>query len=245
MWQAGKRIQDNYFEVVSNALRNEKTFNNFKQDKNYYAVVGLGNGKYAEKSYEVIKKERPSLDLSKYCANDSVGNPNLWTTPDGLDISPSTLRYLCSAINIDHNLTLPDDSLSVVDLGAGYGGLCFVMNTYFDIVTYELLDTPEVVELASRCLSKLNVDNLSVGLDRADLFVSEFCLSEFSNETIHKFYEKDVLRCDQIYILSNLHQIGRKTWFIDLLSSDYDIEVKQEYPRTGWPNYAIYGTKKH
>jgi hypothetical protein len=119
------------------------------------------------------------------------------------------------------------------------------MNKYFNIKSYTLIDLPNVQSLADKYLSRLNINTQTkIVPDEIDLFVSEFCLSEFDDVGIYNFYEQYILKSKRIYLVMNLHELDRKDKFVDTVSNDFDISIADEYPKTHWPNYIIKGTRK-
>jgi hypothetical protein len=133
----------------------------------------------------------------------------------------------------------------ITELGIGFGGLCHTINTQFSPKMYHLMDLPEVQELAFKCLSKFGITNISKEKpEMSDLFISEFCFSEFTDEQMGVFYEDYIIKSKNVYLYMNMHDEQRKSAFISKISQDFDIIVEAEYPATHWPNYLIFGKKK-
>lgn len=244
-WLANQTIADNYNRAVTNAYENETDFQNFKQQSSYNGIVGMSQDHQAAVWYDNIKELYPDIfkRLSDFAENDTIGGPHLWTSPEGLNISPNTLRYVNTCIEIYDYFKF--EKIPVVsELGVGYGGLCFMMNRFFDIDKYVLLDLPNVQQLSQKYLGKLSINNTTTVFANSDLFISEFCLSEFSDEGLYDFYERYVKNAKHIYLHMNLHEEDRKRKFLEVLSNDFVFDITDEFPKTGWPNYVIRGTVK-
>lgn len=246
MWLAPDYIAKNYSSSVDEAINNEYSFLNFKSNPSYNSIVGMSLHWQGEFWYEYIKTNRKDIleNLRKYSLNDSIGNPILLKTEEGISISPNTLRYINTAIEIEDFFKF-DKKINVSELGVGYGGLCYVMNCHFDISNYGLIDLPNVQDLTLKYLDRLNTKNVQKGfIEDNDLFISEFCLSEFDDKEIYEFYEKYVINSKNIYLHMNLHEEDRKNRFLDRLKSDFNFEIFDEFPKTQWPNYVIKGSIK-
>jgi len=244
-WLAHQTIVDSYSKAVTNAYENEDDFSNFKQQSNYNGIVGMSQEWQAAIWYDHIKDSYPDIlqRLSVFAENDTIGSPSLWTSPEGLSISPNTLRYINTCIEI-HDYFKFKKLPVVSELGVGYGGLCFILNKFFNIDKYILLDLPNVQQLSQKYLSRLGTNNTSTEFTNSDLFISEFCLSEFSDEGLYDFYERYVKKSKHIYLHMNLHEEDRKSKFLEVLSKDFLFDITDEFPKTGWPNYVIRGTIK-
>lgn len=246
MWLASDNIAQNYSLAVDNALNDEFAFSTFKSTPSYNAVVGMSTLWQAERWYTHFKNSRPDIvdNIKKYTANDSIGSPQMYITDRGVSISPNTLRYVNTAVEIEEFFKF-DRKISVCELGVGYGGLCYIMNQHFDIESYCLLDLPNVQRLATKYLNRLEINNTYTGyVEWNDLFISEFCLSEFDDTGLYEFYEKYVVHSKNIYLHMNLHEETRKSRFLQTLGLDFHYEVCDEFPKTQWPNYVVKGTRK-
>jgi len=245
MWLASEETSKIYTNCIENRL-NENNYDNFKIDHNYTCIVGMSNFNQGITWYNNIKDNYPDIykDLNIYSENDKIGNPILI---NDINISPNTLRYINTLIEILTYFKFDkNEKLKVIELGVGYGGLCFVINKYFkNIESYCLIDLPIVQKFAKNYLQKLNIDKCIIDSDEeTDLFISEFCLSEFDDDGLYEFYDKYLIKSKNIYLHMNLHDIDRKNKFLERISSDFDIYLSDEYPVSEWPNYVIRGTKK-
>jgi putative sugar O-methyltransferase len=246
MWLASKETSENYYKIVNDALVDDDVFNNFKNRYEYYSIVGMSEKWQSDIWFESIKNNYPYIfnRLNEYSKNDLFCNPNGVTNYDGYLLTPNTLRYINTCCEIYEYFNFNNTEIKVTELGIGYGGLCFMMNKTFNINSYTLIDLPNVYELSNKYLKLLGVDNHIQKFNGADLFISEFGLSEFDDDEMYEFYEKYLLESKYIYLHMNLHDIERKNRFLHRLNNDFDYVVTDEYPITHWPNYVIKGKNK-
>jgi 6-pyruvoyl-tetrahydropterin synthase len=197
--------------------------------------------------YKFIKENNPNIfeKLDIFKKNDTIGQPEMWISEDGISISPNTLRYVKTLVDLETAFGSLDGFV-VAELGVGYGGLCYVINSNNKLKDYVICDLPEVEQLAKKYLSKFNIDftNDRNKHKKFDLFVSEFCLSEFNDEWLYKFYNDLIIKSDRIYLTMNMHEEDRKSKFLNKVKEDFNITVMDEYPKTQWPNYIVIGNKK-
>jgi putative sugar O-methyltransferase len=248
-WECDKAIAAAYEKAVRDSNLNDETFKNFRQNQHIGSVVGAMTnleGKHETHTIqwaEWLLRKHPEVfqDIQNIKTFDNVGNPFLKAlrTPDGIVyLSSSTLRYLYTAYKIKEEFNL-DYPIEVTELGVGYGGLSAAMNYVFDIKNYYLMDLPEVQALAQRYLKEGGFYNTSIHIPKqhqVDLFVSEYCLSEFDDKGIESFYDKYIKNCNLFYIASNLverrpgHVETRRECFLSLLKKNHKVKIKKCVP---------------
>ena len=247
MWLASNQTQTRY-ESAINGIISSDSYENFKVDPNYNCIVGMSDEWQAPLFYKFIRDNNENIfkNIDKFKIKDSLGSPAMWINKDNFSMSPNTLRYVKTLVDLENSFGSLDGFV-VAELGIGYGGLSCVINTNNDIKEYVLCDLPNVEKLATNYLSKLGVTNTTTDRNKHskfDLFISEFCLSEFNDEGIYEFYDDLVKKSDRIYLTMNLHDEDRKKRFLSRVSEDFDIKIVDEYPKTRWPKYIIIGNKK-
>ena len=112
-------------------------------------------------------------------------------------ISPSTLRYikvLSDLIKIFGNL----DGFKIAEIGGGYGGQCKIINDYFNIKNYHIIDLPEVNLLSKKYLQKLNINNVRFSTSKDlipedyDLVISNYAYTELDRE-LQDIYKLNII----------------------------------------------------
>jgi hypothetical protein len=246
MWLAEKKIAENYIQIVEKCLNSEAMFAKFKSEHSYNQIVGMSSVWQAEIWIKDIFENHPEVInlLPKLIKNDTHGLPTAWAYENNITISPNTARYINSSLQIKSHFKFVD-RINVAELGIGYGGLCYIMNCLFDIDSYGLIDLPPVQNFAKKYLTQLETNNVQfVQPKDNNLFISEFCLSEFDDEQLYDYYDKHVITSNHIFLQMNLHEEERKAKFLKRVTSDFDCIIKDEFPKTHWPNYVILGTRK-
>ena len=253
MWLAEKSLAEDYSNVVDQCLVDSYTYNNFKNIRAYNEIVSQ-HPPYGPMYYGRLYDEAPTelyLKLPQIAKCDTIGNPvvdtyvNMQCFSQELIISACNLRYVNTVMEINRHFNFDNKSLNIVELGVGFGGLCFAANQWFNINKYCLLDLPNVQALATKCLDELGSTTHTTELpDQIDLLISEYCLSEFDDALIDSYYQSCVSKADRLYLRFNLHDEQRKASFLEKLGKDFDYIVEEEWPKTHWPNYVIIGTKK-
>ncbi len=93
----------------------------------------------------------------------SIGKPNFFYSPIlGRHINANTTRYLYHAFLIKKYIEskFSGQVLHIVEIGGGYGGLCFWLSKLIpsSIKKYEIFDLNVVLQLQKRCLTKWGVE---------------------------------------------------------------------------------------
>jgi putative sugar O-methyltransferase len=189
-----------YETVCRQAVANDEVFKTFKSNPDYtymleHVTYEQGLGYISE-----IQKTAPQLihHIECFATNDSLGTPNtFWYSELNMEISPTTLRYvkvLADLINTFGYLT----SLDIVEIGVGYGGQCKIINDYFVVNSYTLIDLPDVLALAKKYLNCYEIQNTvyltqnDVSEARHDLCLSNYAFTEISGVN-QRFYANTVI----------------------------------------------------
>jgi len=243
MWNCRQDLAENYIRVVNQCLSDKFVFDNFKSNIDYISIVGTPLPKQL---MHFLKKLQNHRDIASKCAefqkNDLCGNPPHIIPEAGL--SMGTIRYLFSLCYLrEYFRSL--DNMVISELGVGYGGLAFVVGTYYKPSAYHLIDIPPVQRLAQKYLSNLNIpSSIEPPPEKVDLFISEFCLSEFDDEDMYNFYDKYVKNAANVFLTMNLIDENRKERFIKYVRNDFSLKIIPETHGTDFPAYLIVGTKR-
>lgn len=220
-------------EVYKQAcLRLSKDMTNFKTDPEYVRWVGNDN-----RGPEIVEAFDKVVKLPYVHENDRIGNPRLHNGK-----SAGTLRYMKVVQD-----TIDWDIESVVEVGAGYGGQCLVMNRLRK-AEYVLIDIWEALELCAEYLeaNKLGYpeDFKTLGVDyvpwiKCDLLISDYCLSELDNDGIDFYLSR--IKSKYVHVACN-SQGKRREYLISRLAERYTLSIEPENPKTSkHENIVIYG----
>ena len=248
-WDVNRIIVNHYSDIVDDAINNESTFKNFKRNLKYNSIVGMCNELQAKKWLERAEKEFPQIieSIDTFKKNDTIGNPGLWDSKKYGMISSDTMHRINTLCDIEKYFGGLNNK-NVVEIGVGYGGLCFVLSSFYDIKSYELVDLDNVVALSKKYLTALNVEANSGETEDFDLTISEFCIAELDNKGISDYYQRYIQKSKSIYLMMNPvpHKWPEKRLsdFHDILTEDFEIEIHEEFPKMVDFNYLIIGHKK-
>jgi len=235
-----------YTEICLEAARDDKVFNKFKTIPEYVRVLEHVDRLHGDLYFNMIKRDNPQLleYFDKFKENDKYGTANILKF-DEFDISPSTLRYvkvLSDLITIFGDL----NNFKIAEIGGGYGGQCKIINDYFNIKDYHLIDLYEVNELSKKYLDKLNVENIRIStydklkIEKYDLIISNFAYSELHTDLQNHYKKMIVNGSKNGYMICNFI-IGRSfpTYTKNkLLSLKNNIKSYYEKPKS--KNIIIY-----
>lgn len=134
--------------------------------------------------------------FSEFRQLDTIGSPILQNFPQISGISGTTLRYVVVADHICKLFDLPKNYL-VVEIGAGFGGQCFILSKMSPFSSYIIYDLPEVEILIEKVLKNLSVQNVQclpiqadVPLEKIDLVISNYVFSECDRSTQMNYFQK-------------------------------------------------------
>jgi putative sugar O-methyltransferase len=245
---------DSYKKVCLDAAINDSIFNNFKNISSYNEILEHVSKEQGQLYLEYINSNFTDMDqfIESFKKNDIYGGTLLSNYDKIGDISPSTLRYikvLSDLKNLFNNL----ENMKVVEIGVGYGGQCFILNQYYKIKEYSLIDLNESLLLTNKYLQKLdvsnhriiNIDNISDLDEDFDLVISNYAYSELSRELQDLYYEKIIKRSKNGYFtynfiseLFNIDSYSKEEVFNKF--SDKNLKVMNEYPNTFENNMILY-----
>jgi hypothetical protein len=188
-------------------------------------------------------------DIIEYSEmNDRYGSPAKYVYL-GRQISASTMRYFFHAMLILTYFNSKNSSpVRIVELGAGYGGLCLAINyclKFFPelkISEYMIIDLEEPSKLQQMCLSRFTLsypckffDAKNFGSEVAEdpeqllFLISNYCFSEIPIDLQEKY--------QAILLPKTKH--GFIAWNTPLRGFGKALSVEEEYPKTGPYNLYV------
>ena len=215
------------------ASKHDELFENFKVNPIYCQILpGRLDNYHVPLGAEFIKifLDNPDFKLDaeklkKILRHDSIGSPEkvTYTINDEMQITCAQLtpRYIKVASDI---FSLFDTAKikTVTEIGVGYAGQCNVLMSLLPNIEYNLVDLPEILSLAERCLTEIGqtdriryIDGTHLYHDlQTDLFISEFAFSELVRSVQDVYLEKIILKSKAGYITWN-DGIDKKVWDTD------------------------------
>jgi hypothetical protein len=189
----------NYVEFCRLAVNDGLAFSSFRRHPCYTPILEHVSPPVGLAYLKRIKQfPMPSTALKVAAENDFVGGPKTITVENEIQISPTTLRYMNVACDIQFHFGDLENA-KICEIGIGYGGQCRLLDVFHKIRSYTLVDIKPVLSLSERYLSHfplrcktqfLTMNEL--GTDSFDLVISNYAFSELDIE-IQKIYMSKVL----------------------------------------------------
>jgi len=172
--------------------------------------------------------------------NDNFGKPNVFEFSKHITCSPSNLRYIYFAfIALEHMKKKNITKTNVIEVGGGYGGLCFYiikMASLFDIKIgkYTLFDLEYPMKLQDRFLKEVGIENhvTTTVQDVSMLEENSYFVSSYSFSEIPKKCQEEYTK----YVLNPFVTNGFIAWnAIDIyyFMDNIKMEVSPEEPSSG------------
>ena len=243
-----------YSESLLRILTSEKKLTKFRRLLAYREILehlDYKEGKKYLERIEFLVSHEDSLKLVYLNrGNDLFGSPITFNYRKYGDVSPTTLRYISTALEIMNHFDVSSRT-SIVEIGCGYGGQAAVMSRTFSVKEYTCFDLPPVLELIDRYLKEINS---SLVIKRGsfeeidcswDLAISNYAFSELSRDLQLKYLEGILAKCNSGFMIMNsgaTNKTGRSTGKLtvdeirDFLPNMRTID---EVPLTGPDNYVI------
>ena len=213
-WDINSNDAKNYIDICNKILESEELFSNFKTLPEYNMILEHVHYELGEEYLEYIKdvgEEIYNENLNKFLENDLIGNPKKFLY-DGIEISPSTLRYIKNCLDLS-SLCEGQKISKVVEIGGGYGGLCKTLSVLCDFDEYINIDLLEAVKIQEKYLHNfpelqsktkfIPCDQLTDIFD-VDLLISNYSLSELNIDAQLNYYDKVIKNSKVVYITYNL-----------------------------------------
>ena len=221
MWNVQGTTVLNYLAAVDDCLIHNEVFEIFKSHAHYTSIVGMSSPSQAEEWIKRIReKESIHRRIEQFKKNDIVGKPALFDSKEYGLISPNTLRYINSLCDIHENFGNLNDK-NIVEIGIGYGGLCYILSTFYELNSYRLVDLPNVVLLATKYLNQLGVDNIEIERNKEE--VNLIWEDGGYRESYKKLIEKEELK---LSITETINK-NRRMVSIDLQPPSFDLFISE------------------
>ena len=244
-----------YEQQLSRLLKSKKRLSDFRRKYDYREIlehVTYTQGKsYLEQIQEYSPQNYIEL-IEGNKANDLFGNPYEYQYPGVGRVSPTTLRYISTAIDIFETIRLNKESV-VAEIGVGYGGQAAILERMYGIRNYSAFDLPSVIQLSNVYLnnvnSKLKFTSSGFSSDKNttwDVVISNYAFSELHRDLQLSYIEHVIAKSKSGYMIMNSGRsniTGRSEGKLSLNEiRNYipNLQVKEEVPLTGPDNYIIY-----
>lgn len=198
-----------YREICQKALRDPYYFQNFRSLTEYAHALEIGGADLFASYLTHFSSRRILEKLEQFRKLDAYGNPETQEYPIIGKFSGTTLRYIVIADQIHKLFNLPIDA-KIVEIGAGFGGQCYILSQIQPYSTYIIFDLPEVAALIDKMMQALavkNVTSLSFEMplpeNKIDLVVSNYAYSECDRNMQMDYFKKIIQYSDRGYFIYN------------------------------------------
>ena len=241
---------EEYLSACSNAAENDKHFSNFKKIPEYRKVLEHVTKEQGQKYLDIILEQSPHYlaQFDQFRENDRVGNPEMQHFEGYGAMSPTTLRYIKVASDLESIFGSLRD-YNIVEIGSGYGGQSKILMDIHELNSYTYVDLPPVLKLNAKYMSEFDypcelnfLTDLKTLLKEYDLIISNYAFTE-CEKIIQKFYIDQIVdKCSRGYITCNFvgDAFNISSFSKDELINNINkkIFIKEERPLTH-PNNCI------
>lgn len=239
-----------YREISKKASTDPDFFQNFRNIGEFRVAFELPEGD--QFSQYILGSQRLMSKLPEFRRLDTFGSPHIQNFPQIEGFSPTTLRYICIADQIC-KMTPPPKNSVIVEIGAGFGGQCYILRQLIPFSHYYFIDLPEVELLIEKVMKTLGLENTTcipmdegIPADKIDLVISNYAFSECNREIQLGYFDRVIKRASKGFIIFNQiaqeHQVDSLSLeeFVSLLkSAGIKPRVQREILSTAPGNYLI------
>jgi hypothetical protein len=201
-----------YPQLCAKAIEDDALFYDFRRNPIYNFALEHDSPEMGLEYLE-IAKELQLFDshIEEFKRNETVGNPVTVNYDQIGEISPTTLRYIKVLRDLEYEFDTLND-LHICEIGVGYGGLCRIIDSYFEsVASYSLVDLPSVLGIARKYLSYFKINTPIIGKtineltteDSYDLVISNYAFTELKREVQDIYLQKVILKAKRGYITYN------------------------------------------
>lgn len=251
---AHRSISDDgrYAAFCDEAARSSRTFKSFRRHPSYVPILEHVTLELGQAYLEVLRRWAPRVveRIDHFKVNDLVGEP-IMHAYDGIGrISPTTLRYLKVAIDLESCFQW-SATTSVAEIGVGYGGQLLCTDRLIQFGSWTMFDLPPVLRLASRYLeshllrSSYSATTINQSLPAAfDIVVSNYAFSELPVAVQLAYLRKVVSRAAAGYMTMNSGRPGAAFTkghisIAELRQHLPENEIIEEHPRSASGSYIV------
>lgn len=179
-WQLPEQFKEEFISSCAKAANDSEAYKTFLEDDRINTVIENTPQWWAEKALFKMVETRPTKVRYSYTH---------WL-----------IRKLIGKI----------DGMGIVEIGAGYGGQCEVINEelLFDFKSYIIYDLKEVVELQKKYLHSRNIypqfRSEIKSIQHCDFLLAWCSWSELDYDTRQDYVDKVISKADHFLICANM-----------------------------------------
>lgn len=245
---------ETYRNLCKRAAEDDQIFESFKRDPILIDIMQHVSYEQGILCLSVIKNKYPHLLplLDSFRANDAIGLPITYEYDDVGCFSPTNLRYIKIAGDIEEQFS--DRPISTIfEIGGGYGGQCKILCDFMNPMKYTIVDLPEPLALAKRHCCTIGLQQVDFvtmkqidSLKSYDLVISNYAFSECNLEIQKMYLEKVIKNSKAGYMICNIipyfetEKPFERNELVNILSGyGFQVKVLPETPLTAPNNYLL------
>lgn len=241
-----------YTVFCDRAAGSSRAFRSFRRHPDYVPILEHVTLELGQAYLETLLRWAPHVleRINDFKVNDLVGEP-ITHAYEGIGrISPTTLRYLKVAADLEACFDW-SATTAVAEIGVGYGGQLLCADRLLPFRSWTLFDLPPVLRLAARYLEShlLRGSYRATTLNQSpptsfDLVVSNYAFSELPSVVQLGYLHKIISQTRCGYLTMNSGQAGNPFsdghLTLDVLKHKLPpCEVFNEFPQSSSNNYVI------
>ena len=244
--------EPDYTEFCERASENMDLFANFKKHPMYTTVVEHVTFTQGKEYLSLALHQTPQFVnlMESFRKNDRIGDPQVFSYDNFGFFSPTTLRYIKVASDLQVLFGSLDDK-DIIEIGGGCGGQCVILAALFKYKSYTIVDLPGPLALIKKYLEAQGITNVSLITEEElprdktyDLVISNYAFSECFRKTQEVYLSQILFQSKLGYLTCNndplVKRLFSKQELIDALHSHgIYCQESREIPLTGPNNYCL------
>jgi Methyltransferase domain len=200
-----------YPDLCERASSDPEVFATFKRHPAYTPVLEHVTCDEGRTYLEIALQQTPHFAslLETFRENDRFGDPQTCDYGGNGRFSPTTLRYVKVASDLA-SFFGSLDGYTILEIGCGYGGQCFVTNRAFAPSSYTLVDLEPCLRLQRTYLERLGVPNTRFATaaelpddGQYDLVISNYAFTECVRGVQNDYLDRVLRRAARGYVTCN------------------------------------------
>ncbi len=200
-----------YPEYCLQAALSSDVFRDFRCHQIYNAALEHDSYEQGLEYLEAIKRSGFNLlaVADEFRKNDKIGSPRVYEYEEIGIFAPPTLRYIKVLSDLEAEFGSLCD-LNICEIGVGYGGLCRLIDSYFKVKSYTLVDLKPVLMLAQKYLDNYALHTSLVyrtmnelSTKAYDLVISNYAFTEMRRDIQDIYLRKVICASSRGYITYN------------------------------------------
>jgi len=188
-----------FAEMALSAAQDDAQFATFKRNPFFNLLWENFSKEEGEIWLKTVQEKYPAMveRMDAFATSDKVGSPRTFSFEGVGEFSPSTLRFVAIAGQMEASLGGLSEEMHVIQIGAGYGGLCKILHDISPCASYTIVDLPEQLALAQRYLDAFGLNEVIYKTPdelpkntKYDLVISDMSFSEFNRPDQQRLFDR-------------------------------------------------------